>query len=131
MKRTVEHAVRFCCCLSFHDDHASRGGVRRRRSSSSGYRTKPVDSNQGLWGNVFTVYVIVSAEGNRYTGHTSDIVRRLREHNGGDCKSTKAGTAWRLVYAERFETRGAALKRERWLKSGVGRAYLDRQFDLW
>ena len=73
---------------------------------------------------MYTVYVIESLKGSRYTGHTNDLPRRLSEHNNGLCKTTKANTNWQIIYAEIFQTRGEALKRERWLKSGVGREYL-------
>ncbi|MBD3401459.1 hypothetical protein GF420_01080, partial [candidate division GN15 bacterium] len=51
-------------------------------------------------GNLFTVYVLVSAGGRRYTGYTSDLPRRLNEHNSGLCKTTKADQHWRTVHAE-------------------------------
>ncbi|MEW6016401.1 MAG: GIY-YIG nuclease family protein [Candidatus Zixiibacteriota bacterium] len=73
---------------------------------------------------MFTVYMIRSDEGKQYIGHTSDIHRRLAEHNTGLCKTTKVCGEWKLVYKEEFATRGEAMKREKWLKSGVGRAYL-------
>jgi putative endonuclease len=78
-------------------------------------------------GTGFTVYVIESVEGYRYTGMTEDLSRRLREHNDHIMSCwTRRGTKWRLVYSESFEMKGEALKRERWLKGGVGREWLKR-----
>ena len=37
------------------------------------------------------VYVLSSQEGYHYTGQTEDLDRRLNEHNGGACHSTKHG----------------------------------------
>jgi putative endonuclease len=37
---------------------------------------------------------------------------------------TKRGTNWGLVYTEEFDNKTEALKREKWLKTGVGREYL-------
>ena len=74
---------------------------------------------------MFSVYMIQSRHGNRYTGHTSDLKRRLLEHNSGLCKTTKVDCGWRVIYQELYGTRGEAMKRERWLKSGAGRKYVE------
>jgi len=74
---------------------------------------------------MFVVYVIRSRTGRRYTGHCSDLGRRLLEHNSGRCKTTKVDTGWTAIYTEPCATRGEAVKRERWLKSGVGRDFLE------
>lgn len=73
----------------------------------------------------YTVYVIRSEEGYRYTGMTEDINRRIEEHNNKS-KSfwTKRGKNWKLVYSEEFLTKPEALKRERWMKSGHGKKLL-------
>jgi len=76
----------------------------------------------------YFVYVIESAEGSRYTGQTPDLERRLKEHNGGNSHSTKHGSSWRIVYHEQFGTRGEAMKREKYLKTGAGRDFLKRHF---
>ncbi len=80
--------------------------------------------------NKYYVYVIRSSEGYRYTGMTEDLENRVREHND-KTKSfwTKRGSEWQLVYTEEFDTKDGALRREKWLKSGVGRDYL-RQLGL-
>jgi len=73
---------------------------------------------------MFAVYVLGSASGKLYVGHTSDLKRRLVEHNSGMCKTTKVDTDWQVVYSEDCTTRGQAMKREKWLKTGVGREFL-------
>ncbi len=79
---------------------------------------------------MYHVYVIRSeTTGRRYIGQTSDLRRRLQEHNDREHNRRKftsrhAGP-WRLVYSEHHETRSEAMMRERWLKSGVGRAWLN------
>jgi putative endonuclease len=76
----------------------------------------------------FTVYVLVSeSTGRRYIGQTADLPRRLSEHNSvahnpRKFTSRNAGP-WRLLHQETFPTRGAAMHREKWLKSGAGRAW--------
>lgn len=73
---------------------------------------------------MYIVYVLRSHRGLRYIGHTSNLDRRLEEHNSGMCKTTKVDTGWTVVYQETHESRGEAMKREKWLKSGAGRGFL-------
>ena len=73
---------------------------------------------------MYHVYVLKSADGLSYTGHTDNLFRRLCEHNTGRCKTTKAGTRWKLVYYEEYATRGEAMKREKWMKTGSGRDFI-------
>ena len=67
------------------------------------------------------VYVLATEDGGRartYVGWTTDLDRRLKQHNAGlgaGAKSTR-GKAWVLIYAERFETRAEAMSREWHLK---------------
>lgn len=79
----------------------------------------------------YYVYLIVSEEGHHYTGHTPDLKRRLAEHNAGLSHATKHGKQWRIVYTEEFPTRKEAMKRERWLKSGVGREWIKNTIAGW
>ncbi len=73
----------------------------------------------------FTVYIIESEEGLRYTGMTEDLKKRMVEHNEKILSFwTKRGNNWKLKYSEEFDSKTEALKREKWLKSGVGREYL-------
>ena len=80
---------------------------------------------------MFTVYVLVDSRGRRYTGHTSDLARRLAEHNSGCCKTTKVSNRWFVTHTEEFESRSEAMKRERWLKSGTGRSFLTKLLAGW
>ena len=74
---------------------------------------------------MYTVYVLYSPSYNQvYTGQTQDIISRLKRHNGGLVPSTKRYRPWELVHTEEYATRAEAMKREKFLKSGVGREYL-------
>lgn len=74
---------------------------------------------------MFFVYIIKSEEGYKYTGLTSDIDLRLKQHNDKSLSFwTKRGTNWKLVYKEEFLVQSDARKREKWLKSGIGRDYI-------
>ena len=77
----------------------------------------------------FVVYVLYSKKYDRfYVGFTQDLKRRLKEHNSGKTKSTKAYLPWVVVYTERVEERTQARKREKYLKSGVGREFIKKKY---
>jgi len=71
---------------------------------------------------MYWVYVLKSEEGKSYTGMTSNLERRIREHNSGHTKSTK-NRIWIIVYMEEVKERLHARKREKYLKSAAGRRY--------
>ena len=51
-----------------------------------------------------------------YIGWTTDLDRRLGEHNAGTGARSTRGRRWVLLYAERYLTRGDAMGREWRLK---------------
>ncbi|MDP4664501.1 MAG: GIY-YIG nuclease family protein [Salibacteraceae bacterium] len=74
---------------------------------------------------VYYVYAIKSqVDGRIYVGMTADIEKRLKEHNSGKTKSTKGFIPWKLIYQEQIGVRSDARKREKYLKSGVGKEFL-------
>ena len=65
------------------------------------------------------VYVLASKHRDKvrtYVGWTTDLNRRLGQHNDGVGAKSTRGRQWRLVYAERYETRREAMSREWHLK---------------
>lgn len=76
----------------------------------------------------YKVYVIASfTKGLRFhVGFTSDLERRLNEHNAGKTKSTKAYRPWSLFLTETFDSRELARNREKYLKSGSGKEYIKK-----
>lgn len=75
---------------------------------------------------LFQVYVLKSdRDGIRYVGSGENADERLRRHNKGDYQFTKGHRPRSIVYQEAYPTRSEAMKRERFLKSGQGRAMLD------
>ena len=76
--------------------------------------------------SMWIVYVIQSERvSRRYIGITTDINKRLASHNRGATKATKAWIPWRLVFTEHYQDRDEAVRREKYLKSGSGREFLD------
>ncbi|MCH7765623.1 MAG: GIY-YIG nuclease family protein [Acidobacteria bacterium] len=73
------------------------------------------------------VYVLRSERtGKRYVGSTKNLPNRTNQHNRGKVRATRSGRPWRVVHTETFETNQEARRREISLKSGKGRAELDR-----
>src|SRR5207248_807308 len=72
---------------------------------------------------MFYCYVLRSQKtGRRYVGSCEDRYATLFRHNAGDTKATKHGVPWSLIHSEAFSTRGEATARERYYKTGRGRA---------
>lgn len=71
---------------------------------------------------MFFVYAIKSEVRNYiYVGLTDNVERRLTQHNAGYGRATKSYRPFKLVLVEEFSTRIDARKREKYLKSGVGK----------
>lgn len=65
------------------------------------------------------VYVIASERSGNfrtYVGWTTDLDRRIDQHNKGTGAKSTRGRQWILLYAERYDTRNAAMSREWYLK---------------
>ena len=59
------------------------------------------------------VYVLRCADGTLYTGVTTDLARRFKQHNAGTAsKYTRSRRPVVLVYREPTKSHGAALRRE-------------------
>ena len=79
---------------------------------------------------MFYVYLLEnSIDSSWYIGFTTDIERRLFEHNskiGGDYTGNKPGK-WKMIYFEAYLDKKDALGREKFLKSGSGHKFLKKQ----
>lgn len=77
---------------------------------------------------MYYTYVLRSIKnGSLYIGSTEDLKRRFAEHNEGKSEYTSKYTPWELVYYEAGRSKESAIKREKQLKTGFGRAYLKRR----
>ena len=74
------------------------------------------------------VYIIRSERepARHYVGITSDPNRRLEWHDHGPCGHTLEHRPWSLVVVVELPTEPAALRFEKYLKSGPGRAFTKR-----
>jgi putative endonuclease len=61
----------------------------------------------------YHVYVLRCDDNTFYTGYTTDVERRVREHDAGDgAKYTRGRTPVELVHVESFDSQSAAMSRE-------------------
>jgi putative endonuclease len=61
------------------------------------------------------VYLIRCSDDTFYTGITTDVVRRVEEHNSSDqlgARYTRSRRPVKLIYQEKVESRSTAAKRE-------------------
>ena len=72
-------------------------------------------------------YVLRCADDYWYIGSTDNLRRRLAEHRAGKVTSTTNRRLLELVYYEACRSLAAARRRERELKTGFGRGYLNRR----
>lgn len=77
---------------------------------------------------MFYVYILQSKKsGKWYTGSTNDLRKRLSQHNSGQSNWTKSGIPWILIYYESSLHEEDARAREKYLKSGPGKKYLNNR----
>ena len=59
------------------------------------------------------VYIVQCADGTLYTGYTTDVERRVEEHNAGTgAKYTRGRTPVEVVHTETYPSKSDALSRE-------------------
>lgn len=74
---------------------------------------------------MYYTYAIKSESKNYiYVGITGDPERRIREHSLGYEKTTKPYRPFKTILIEKYTNRSDARKREKFLKSGIGKEYL-------
>ena len=78
---------------------------------------------------MFVAYALYSSKFDKiYIGYTSDLIDRFKSHNFHSPKGfTKKFRPWIVIYVDFFETKSAAMKREKELKSSRGRDFIRNQ----
>ena len=73
---------------------------------------------------MYFVYMVKCADNTFYTGITTELERRIEEHNGTDkgAKYTRVRRPVSLVYSEEHPDRSSASKREYEIKKKMSRA---------
>ena len=76
--------------------------------------------------SVHWVYILECDDSSFYTGYTTDVERRVSEHDRGEgAKYTRGRTPVELVHTEEFDSRSAAMSREYEIKQ-LSRAEKER-----
>ena len=75
---------------------------------------------------MYYVYILQNPKGILYKGYTSDLEKRIEQHNSNDgfVSYTNKKGPWRLVYKEEYANESEARKREKFFKTGKGREFL-------
>ncbi len=83
----------------------------------------PAGRRTGL--NMYYVYALESLERKYiYVGLTNNIERRTKQHQNGKERTTAVYRPFKLIFKKGFSTRVEARKREKYLKSGIGKEFL-------
>jgi len=74
---------------------------------------------------MYYTYVLLSQKDGRfYTGATADLRKRIKDHNNGQVISTRLRRPLKLIYYEACLDKHDAIRREKYLKTGMGKQYL-------
>ena len=74
----------------------------------------------------YFVYILQSLiDSTYYIGSTQDLKERLKRHNEGRSKYTKAKRPWQLIYFEEFTKRSYATRREKEIKNRKSRQFIE------
>ena len=67
---------------------------------------------------MYYVYIIENVENTKehYVGYTTNLKKRIKEHNSEDNKGYTRGRKWKLVYYEAYLDKSIAYKREQRIK---------------
>ncbi|MFQ6600630.1 GIY-YIG nuclease family protein [Flavobacterium sp. C3NV] len=76
----------------------------------------------------FVVYILYSEKFNKnYTGYTSNLIERFKSHNILETQGyTLKFRPWKVIHVEFFNSKSEAMKREKYLKTGIGREFIKK-----
>lgn len=72
----------------------------------------------------YTYILLSQKDGDFYTGSTNNLKKRVEEHNKGLVLSTNNRLPFKLIYLEGCLNREDAYRREKYLKSGMGKRFI-------
>ncbi len=80
---------------------------------------------------MYYVYVLKSGKDNKlYIGSTSNLKKRLKEHNNSKVESTSYRRPLEIIYYEAYKEEKTARKREKLLKKGKANMELRKRLEL-
>jgi putative endonuclease len=81
----------------------------------------------GLMTFPYTVYILRTSDGHTYVGCTSNLDERLRRHQAGMVHYTSDKLPVECIAAFGFHDKYKAFAFEKYLKSGSGRAFMNKR----
>ena len=77
---------------------------------------------------LYYTYVLLSKKDNKfYTGYTKNLNLRFKQHNKGEVKSTRDRRPLKLIYYEACLNQQDATKREKYLKTYLGKLFIHKR----
>lgn len=77
---------------------------------------------------LYYTYVLLSKKDNKfYTGYTKNLNLRFKQHNEGKVASTKNRKPLKLIYYEACLNQQDATKREKYLKTYLGKLFIHKR----
>ena len=77
---------------------------------------------------MYYIYILKSEkDGKYYTGYSSDLRKRFKDHQSGNVDSTRNRRPLELIYYEAYKEKVQALRREKFLKTTKGKLQLRKQ----
>ena len=78
---------------------------------------------------MFYVYVLQNQDDKSlYIGYSANLRQRIKDHQDGKgARTTGLKNNWKLIYYEAYLDQGDAIGREKFLKGGSGRKYINKQ----
>ncbi|MBD79869.1 MAG: hypothetical protein CL840_13220 [Crocinitomicaceae bacterium] len=77
--------------------------------------------------NLHHVYILKCSDGKSYTGCTNNLSNRLARHRKGQVHFTKSRLPVELITYITFNDKYKAYQFEKYLKSGSGRAFMNKR----
>lgn len=74
---------------------------------------------------MYFVYVLQNPKSAYYIGVSSDLERRIVEHNRGQNASTRGRGLWRIIYTEAYPSSLEAQRRESEIKRKKRKSYIE------
>jgi putative endonuclease len=74
------------------------------------------------------VYILKCNDGTYYTGCAADVADRLSRHQKGQIKYTSSRLPVELIVTISFTNKYTAYDFEKYLKSGSGKAFMNKRF---
>ena len=76
---------------------------------------------------MWTVYILKCSDGKFYTGCSSDLEDRMKRHRAGEVPATRDRLPFTLVTYIVFSEKQKAYDFEKYLKTGSGRAVMNKR----